>query len=141
MQRNKVHTVMFTCFELPRDFHFSIYKKKKYCRNFTSWKSSCAPRGWMTEGLMSILHIPQQWFPDIRVLYSPVILLVMRSEAPFTNRESGVQHHIQYCEPESLRSVSEVFGTYLNKYLKWFRNIWIYLLKCTSWDIICISFF
>lgn len=43
----------------------------------------------MTEGLMSILYIPQQWFPDIRDCSSKVILLVMRSEASFPNRESG----------------------------------------------------
>lgn len=31
------------------------------------WKLSYAPGGWMTEELMSILQIPQQWFPDIRL--------------------------------------------------------------------------
>lgn len=125
--RNKVYMyAMCTCLELPHLIHvfFISMLRKKMTKKFTSWKSFCAQRGWTTEGLMSILYIPQQWFPDIRVFFSQVILLVMRSEASFPNRESGKKRastsHIP-CTWQSLSSVSEAYGTF---------RIWMSIWRC-----------
>lgn len=49
-----------------------------------SWKLSSTLRWWITEGFMSTVCIPQQWFTDMRVFFQ-VILYVMRSEASFPN--------------------------------------------------------